>query len=749
MVFPIFSGRQDRAAPIGPRPATVSALSDSSPANSSAANSSAANSSSDYAPTVSPQARVIPETPQATSMRNVSCDAGRAVLLSAVASGTAFLAQASGVFRTLTGLGLIVADAVSEATVGYAEQSTLSLQTRITNDLGEELCSDDYLTDLPLEPRDGIPIADWKPLVFLGGIVLAETLRMASAWVSKQSSEYQHNRLIGDLVEGGAQISDTDLEARAVESNSAGSSDTIECEGATTSNSSLQWMKRLRQFSQLLSQGGSAAMGVAMSAELFRSGIPLMPYFGLNDLQVAEASTQLLEVSHSYECPDSRFDFYATPGGQYNVTPCGQVNGTTGEQFNISQCEQYNVTSGGEYNISAELTLPGVSTSNISAEALIGLLFNAGVGAQALGHVMDQCVAHFQHKAIVAKFAEPLAQHRQTKSPKALSQWLAKELRTTGYVQEIEIPGLVKKLTNVFSDESNDKSRKAKALSNLPAIQMRDFRDVREASLRLIDRLANTALIASYAARVMTTGVPFISNGFNNLEAGVPTSVPINLEKPAFWDGDIRGNLNIDGEAIIPGSRLEHITTDLFAPLILSAGATKVATTLLRAILDQGGISHASALVKAKPLKTTAYFAAQLLLRGGQQATAAFGAFGLSLFLGARIAADLVNGSRIESSSNLEGTFDFNASILANSEVVGTEQLERSNFSQITETIELPNPSQITGMTMLAGGLGGSALLLLSQGLVLLQRKLETYAPQLPAQPQGPAIAHAAPSQEV
>lgn len=681
-------------------------------------------------PAPEPLVREIPPEPvvvhHRTMRENSIIILGSQALRVAVGGAANILQQTSNVYRSLAGLGLIVSDAVSGAEVGFAEQSTLSLTTQITDDLGQTVCTDIYKDVLPLTPRPGIPIADWKPLIFVGGIVLAETVRMLSVWLEREvllSDEHDLARgLFARQVARHVARQETPLVSNPDDAASGSDAssmefampmspfdidpqsghepdDTIGGEGQSRAEPSTEqsvkvpnpfWLKRGAQVASLVSMAGNAAMNVACAAELFRAGIPLMPYYGLNDLEVAEPSVQSIALKHEYQCSDTALGPFGVPSAKYDID--------------------------------ATLSLPGVLTSNIQAEALIGLLFRVGVGAQLFGQVCHRALSQVRQNHVVQTLAPMFAQKLAAgDTPLEVSQWLAKSLKDSDCIHVQTEQGLTDQLIATLTEEQG---------ANFPRPTMIDsFQSAREAAINLIDRLANTALVASYAARLVTTGIPFISSGFNGLTAGAPVTIPIDVDKPAFWGDQFRGNLHIQGDAVIPGSRLDHIMTSFFLPLVVSSAALKLFATAAVLTHHEGGVEKSAQSLRRKPIKTSGYLTAQMILRVSQQVTGALGAFGLSLFLGAKIAADLVGGSRVESLGNLEGDFAFRSSFTLDGRPVVEQQLSNETFFDKIETIELPNPSQITGLTMMIGGFGGSALVGVSQVLRLLGHKLESISP--------------------
>jgi len=580
----------------------------------------------------------------------------------AVASTGQFLQTASGVYRSLTALGFIVADAVADANVGYAQQSILSLDTKIQDKAGQSLCEDSLREPLDLRARAGIPIAASQPATFFGGLVLAEVIRTVGAWLSTQLTDFEENQLIN-----------------AVLDPSSSEPITAEQEHQPQALKLPIWLNNVTRFTSSVAIAGSAAMSVAMSAELFRAGVPLMPFYGLNNLQIAEVDTQQLQVEHQYNCDDPKFQGLVTPSVRYDVD--------------------------------AELTLPGVRISNISAAGLIGALFKSGIAAHMLGQVGLQVCTDIRHRLLVGQLKPSLSNTLARQSPQAKAQWLANSLFGSGYLAKSRMPLFQQKCEKVMAQTQLK-----------PVIfPLKTYRQGRDASFAFAQRMAATALVSSYAARLITTGVPFISSGFNGIEAGQPKIVPIRVEKPINVQNQLRGALQIKGEALIPASKLYKIQTTLFAPLMSIGSIIGLSSTLVSVVDREGGFKVLGKAVQAKPWVASSYYMAQTALLASQKVTAALGIFGLSLFLGAQIAADLVGGSEVTSQANLQGRFNFNASLIFNNTSVFSQSLDNTTFDDEVATIELPNPSQISNVTMVVGGVSGSALLMASYGLNRLQ----------------------------
>lgn len=614
------------------------------------------------------------------------------------------LQSASGVYRTLSGLGFIVADAVSKAEVGYAEPSTLALNTTIIDSEGNEICSNAYLAELPLEPRDGIPIAAWQPMVFFGGVVLAETVRMIGAWIEQEVVQADDLALGHRIVQGASDLSATNaaggndqnavcvvpmpqspmLEAREP-ANVIMPSQSMPIPDLTPN----PWLKKLDQGLRLVEVAGSAASSVAMSAELFRAGIPLMPYFGFDDLAVAQPSMQSVQLQHQYVCDKTSFAAFAKP----------EVN----------------------YTIDAAINLPGVLVTDIEAKHLIGLLFKVGLATQIFSQVCQRSLSLFRQKVLVQQLAPALAQ-RAGETPQVLGRWLASQLFQAQAVAGHKVNTLAQRFEDVLFDARS-------STLTCPRPSMDSSQSLREATINLLDRLANTALVASYAARLITTGVPYISSGFDGLRAGAAVKVPITTEKMFHWRELVKGDLKVQGEVLIPGSQLNSIQTSLFEPFIISALATKCLTIGATVAREEGGALAVAKGVRRTPWRVGAYLGAQVILRAGSMTTGALGAFGLSLFLGARIAADLVGGSKVESLGQLQGSFRFDTDIRVSNRPILSQQLSNETFKQDIATIELPNPSQITNITMLVGGLGGAGLLLMSVGIERFRQFLQRASP--------------------
>lgn len=678
---------------------------------------------------INPTAQFQPCVHHFVSLRDCSLlTLGQQAVRTSLVSTAQLLQQVSAVYRSLAGLGFIVADAVSEAQVGYAQLSTLSLNTLLLDETGSIIRTDQYATNLPLSPRDGIPIAKWKPLIFVGGIVLAETIRMLGAWIEQAVLVNDEKSLVQKTIHQGLDalpqvtreplspspstevdfvltlppnLAELSQEPPDIETTSVPTSTTVGLQSAVPVPAGL-WLKRAVQVFSALNVAGRAALGVALSAELFRSGVPLMPYFGLNNLEVAQPSVQSIYLDHEYTCEETVISSYATPGAQYLID--------------------------------ATLSLPGVLTSNIQANALIGMLFQIGIGVQLFSQVclrgLSLARQHQLIESLAPAFADVII---ASASPKEVSEWLAKGLHDHSCIsaQSVQIvsqqiqahidPAFAPKPTAIFSNGECPSSSMVNSVQS-----------AREAGINLLDRLANTALISSYAARLITTGIPFISTGFNGLTAGESVRIPINIDQPVSWAAQFQGHLAIRGRVIIPGSRLEHIVTNLFMPLVASSAALKLFVTATALAHQEGGFRKIAQSMQHRPLKTNAYLFSQMLLCVCQQATGALGAFGLSLFLGAKIAADLVGGSKVESLGNLEGSFAFKSHLTLNDIPVVERQLSNQTFVNKIETIELPNPSQITGLTMMIGGVGGAALIGMSCGLGLLRQKLASITPITP-----------------
>lgn len=584
--------------------------------------------------------------------------------------------QVSAVYRSLCALGFVVADAVRHAQVGFSAQSTLTLNTELVDDKQESLCADRYTVDLPLNSRQGIPIADWQPMVFLGGVVLAETVRAGGAWLEQEINEADLRHLVERLLQA---------------TNANG----LQSAPGAADSPAVTWLDRLQPLARGLSMAGANAASVAMSAELFRAGVPLMPYYGLNDLAVASVSDQSFALDHNFQCPDERLQAYFTP----------DIN----------------------YHIDVALTLPGVRTANIEAKQLISYLFSIGLSVQCFGQLCERALLGWQQRAFITNHAPLLAQRlQQGESAARISDWLSDRLILTGKIKPFKKTEIQQKLMKVLEN----RILPANVFSG-PRCRIANIRDYRRAGLSALDRLANTGLISSYLAQVITSGVPYISSGFNGLRAGKALKVPINVEKPVFWQGRQRAQLNISGQAVIPGSQLQQIRSTLLVPLVASSAVLKAAVTLATMIQDEGGSHKLIDALRARPVHTSAYYTSQFLLRVAQQGAAALGVFGLSLFLGARIAADLVGGSRVESIGDLEGTFAFNASLSASGRVLYEQVLDNSSFTEKIETIELPNPSKISQITMIIGGVGGGVALLASQGFNRAQQALQRWAPHV------------------
>ena len=355
-----------------------------------------------------------------------------------------------------------------------------------------------------------------------------------------------------------------------------------------------------------------------------------------------------------------------------------------------------------------------------------------------VGNLLARAGEEFSLNAIASSISEGTPQQRARSATGLLEQ--------AGLLPQKHMDYCQKKLEAMFEAVINTHAPFARAISELGGV---------------IDRLGNSALISAYAARLITIGMPYISSGFDGIVAGNKIVIPFESEM-SNEDYTVQG----DGGFEIAPSQLQGVTTDLFTPLIIVGGLSKYLSSLVKVHEHKHellqNLAHGVRLQseqatvppkmqqhlrqvgprtfehlkqqltdtrkalneymkyhQGREMMDTAFMAAYTVV---ETIGNAVGIFGMSLFVGAKLAEEFVGGSQIYSDDPIMANYNVTGEVLVNGQHSDNFTENNVTFEEPIETIELPNPSQITGMTMMVGGLGGALILLLTKSVSHLVR---------------------------
>jgi len=604
--------------------------------------------------------------------------------------------QIISVTRSMTAVGWLAAEATRFAEVGFKKPAEFQATGYLYSPDNQLLCTDTYTTQLDLQPREGVFLADWAPGVFILGLVIAEVCQEALHGLDTLLSRYHVDRQL-------AAIHRSDLKPES----STQTPPEICQENLFLQKLVDNVLQAGHYTCAAMAQGGLVTMGVAMSAELFRSGIPLLPFHGMNDLKLAAASAQPLNVSRTFNCD-------------------------TKEQAP-------HIAIGGQYDLNGVLAFPAFFTAHVEAKELINLLFTIGITCNIIGRALGQLNQNFD-----LNYAQ---NNLQTQSYNSTSTQVNRTLNQ------------LKKRNLVPANYESYARFELEQKFNLPTStpKPRWLQPMAEAR-QLTHRLGNVTMVSAYVARLITTGIPFISSGFNGISAGEPLNFDFTIDEQLE-----NYRLTAQGDFQVAPSKLQHIASELFTPLLVIGFTTQYIShylgvienkhTLLKQLKSSDALAQDGVQLTAQQLKTaslasnlgpdsrelmrtklsntwqalrefthqhirqeissTAAIALADLMSG---LTHAVGLFGISLVIGTQMAAEFVGGSQILADGEVSGEFNATGKILLNATPIAQSSSQLDSFNETIDIIEIPNPSQITGITMLVGAITGVLLLSLSRG---------------------------------
>lgn len=336
----------------------------------------------------------------------------------------------------------------------------------------------------------------------------------------------------------------------------------------------------LRQIGQVSDPVGKLLVKAGLGFWVLQQGLGGTPYQGLNDLTLMAEHVQPIAIPFaSQACTNSNFP-----------DPTARFEGVA---------EGY-------------ILFPEVFTQKLSATPIITALLLSGLSALLLGklsqHITDQIKLPEAVRDTLAQLPPPDSEVELWRESSSLvANKILSDLTQQGLISGAQMASVEATITDAIADhfdqmQNTDIERGTGVLNGIqitcsPKLQglgtffmdilkpmgpmpVRPENPKVQAALFMGDvlsKLGTVALMASYIARTLSDGIPYLSTGFDGVPAGAESTLPLNRTEQ-FGESI---SLYLDGSVTIPQFSLQNFQTNWFVPLIVIGLSTKLINSVL------------------------------------------------------------------------------------------------------------------------------------------------------------------------